>query len=99
MAERRIAGWIEGANTWLAVFYIARLVGYDFDDCDWQAIALGLEGTDADADRWFDYPLVGKMPVQLLLARHVDAEPVMVTVLGNLDDVLAARIETALDIY
>jgi len=35
----------------------------------------------------------------LLLARHAGAEPVMVTVLGNLDDVLAARIETALDIY
>ena len=99
MTVRRIDGWIEGENALVAVHYIAKLVGYKFQDSDWRAIDTGLEGTDAEAKRVFDYPLVGRTPVQLLLARHAGAEPVMVTVLGNLDDVLAARIETALDIY
>ena len=35
------------------------VVGYEFDSDDWEAIRFGLEGTDEEAERWFDYDLLG----------------------------------------
>ena len=74
------------------------LAGYTFDDLDEAAVATGLVDTDADLDRWFDYPLIGTRRLTVLLARHPDAAPVAVRIGGDLDAVLAGRAETLLDV-
>lgn len=94
-----VSGWVWEENVDRLMRHLAHAVSYDFDDLDRGAIETGLEDTDADQDRWFDYPLVGQPQLNVGLARHPDAAPVVVRVSGDLDDVLAARVETLLAVY
>lgn len=74
-------------------------MGYSFDQTDWQAIETALPTTDADtADGWYEYPLTGTPPLTVSLARTVDALPVMVRVVGEMDQVLEARIDTLVSV-
>ena len=59
-------GWIWTDNLRPLIAELAQLVGYQFDDGDWLAIEHGIQGTDSEADRWFEYP-VGSMVVLLAL--------------------------------
>lgn len=55
--------------------------------------------TDAEQGRWFDYPLVGQSQLTVWLAREPDAFPIMLRVPGELDEVLAARVETLISVF
>lgn len=64
-------GWIWTDNLRPLVAELAQLVGYRFDDGDWLAIEHGIQGTDGEAGRWFEYP-VGSMVVLLALEPGAD---------------------------
>ena len=93
-----VGGWVMEADVHRLMRHLAFLVGYVIDDLDWGAVQTGLELTDSESERWFDYPLVGERQLTVKLAKEPDAYPVMVQVSGDLDDVLAARIETLISV-
>lgn len=78
------------------LMHLSVMVEYKYDELDADAVEAGLLNTDADRDRWFEYSLVGSRQLDVSMARHPDAVPVAVRVSGDLDDVLAARIDTLL---
>jgi hypothetical protein len=98
VARREVAGWVREANPVEALERLSGFVGYLFDDLDRTALAGALEDTDDECDRWFEYPWQGSPPLTVRLARVAVGSEVLVIVMGGIDDVLAARIETLWDL-
>jgi hypothetical protein len=94
-----VDGWIFEDNVERFLVWLARYVGYAYDHLDEQALVGALDTTDDESDCWFEYPLVGTPHVPVRLARSLDSSVVIVQVRGQLHDVLAARIDTLLNIY
>jgi hypothetical protein len=94
-----VDGWVWEENVNRLMRHLVYTVAYDFDDLDRGAVETGLEKTDAVQGRWFDYPLVGQRQINVGLAREPEASPVMVRVSGDLDEVLAARVETLISVF
>ncbi|MER6180884.1 hypothetical protein [Streptomyces sp. NPDC001652] len=92
----------ENLRTFLEL--LSGYVHYDFDDTDWETVALGIEETDdEDTAAWYDYPLDGGLhaaQVRLAYARPYpeddDGEPgtVSVRVTGAHSRDLRLRIDT-----
>ena len=60
--------WILEGNLRPMVEFASYVVGYEFDDIDWDAVALGLRDTDVEKEAWFEYPLVGDRSLSLKVA-------------------------------
>ncbi len=63
-----VSGWIFEDNLQAFVLAIAQFAGYTFGDRDWQAVIYGIEGSDEEAGRWFDYDLPGLHCIRFWLA-------------------------------
>jgi hypothetical protein len=98
VALKNVSGWVWAENVDVAMRHIALTVAYGFDDSDEGAIEVGLADTDADQDRWFEYPIMGEPTLMIRLARHPDAVPVLVRVEGEMDEILAGRLDTILTV-
>jgi hypothetical protein len=90
---REVTGWVWEENVERLLTHLSDQIGYALDDLDLGAVSAGLASTDADQDRWFRYPLVGRRTLELALARNVGAAPVDVRVTGEVDKIPAARLE------
>jgi hypothetical protein len=101
--DRPESGVIEG---WVAEDHVVQLlqrlsatIGYPYDDLDEAALVGALDDTDDEsADAWFEYPLEGTPPLVVRLAQSPGSAVVGVRVAGVTDLVLAARVETLLDV-
>ncbi|GII56871.1 hypothetical protein Pth03_52600 [Planotetraspora thailandica] len=93
------AGWIWEENARVLCEILASLVGYTFDDLDWQAVGSALPDTDDDGEgRWYSYFLVGaEAALELRLARAVGGSELSFEVFGSADGVLYAQIKLAGD--
>ncbi|MEV0131011.1 hypothetical protein AB0H83_21430 [Dactylosporangium sp. NPDC050688] len=95
----RVAGWVVEDHVVQALRQISAYIDYRYDELDEAALTGALEGTnDETADGWFEYPLAGTPALTIRLARSADGSVVMVQVDGAMDIVLAARIDTVLDL-
>ncbi|MFJ8361450.1 hypothetical protein [Streptomyces sp. NPDC093984] len=101
-------GRIGRGNVRLFLELLSSYLAYDFDDTDWDTIALGLEPTDdtEEVAAWYAYPLVGRVQtahVHLALARPFeeddedDLNAVSVVVTGADSADLRLRIDTLMD--
>lgn len=97
----RIAGWIDEDNLTKVVEYIAALVHYRWDDLDDAALDAGIPNTDADLppDTWFEYPVIGTPELTLRIALNHGDGILSMIIEGEIDDVLAARFDTLLDLH
>jgi hypothetical protein len=86
-------GWILEENVRAFFETAAELVGYRFDDTDWDAVAHGLTATDSETNRWFDYPLEGERAVAVSAANDPGTSVVLVRASG--DDAAARALDTA----
>lgn len=94
-----IDGWVSEGNVIPFLEHVSRYIGYEFDDFDETALTGALAQTDDEsAGGWFDYPLEGTPPVTVSLAQAVGGTVVSIRVEGDIDPVLAARIETLFDL-
>jgi hypothetical protein len=89
-AQITINTWIPQANLSLFLERVSTLIGYGFDDWDWDAIRFGVRDTDLKQDRWYEYELSGKPPVELAFAKAEDAKRLRVKV--ETEDRTAVRI-------
>ena len=93
-SPREIAGWIHEDHVEKALLRLSAYVGYRFDEHDAAALVGAFDGPDD----WFEYPLEGSPALTVRMAKDEDSCVVMVSVSGDIDEVLAARIETLLDL-
>ncbi|WP_431917450.1 DUF6881 domain-containing protein [Amycolatopsis tucumanensis] len=97
VSSEEVRGWVFGTNVHKFLEHLSSWIGYEFDELDWQAIEQALPATDAErADGWYDYPLAGQPQLSVSLAADPGASPVLVRVVGEMDAVLVARIDTLL---
>src|SRR5206468_992400 len=87
--------WIWEHNLRPMFEFTSILVGYDFDDADWDAITVGVADTEVEVQRWFEYPLKGQISLTLRVARDGGSNIVALETDGDADDVLEVRLETA----
>ncbi|MFY1698353.1 MULTISPECIES: hypothetical protein [unclassified Solwaraspora] len=88
-------GWVLTTNVRALIESLAELVHYEADDWDWDAIASGLDATDADdPHRWYDYPLIGTSALRLELANDLGSTITSARIRHPSGEALTARIET-----
>ncbi|MBM2623133.1 hypothetical protein JIG36_47305 [Actinoplanes sp. LDG1-06] len=93
-----VSGWVHENNVVRLMRLVSHYVDYPYDDLDESALDGALDATDDERDDgWFDYPLEGTPPVTVRLARSPGSAVVSVRVDGELDPVLAARVETVIE--
>ncbi|WP_238015674.1 hypothetical protein KZZ52_19430 [Dactylosporangium sp. AC04546] len=94
-----IEGWVFEDNVVRFLEHVSHYTGYAYDDLDEVALTGALEDTDDEAPGgWFTYPLSGKPPLEVSLARADGGSVVSIRVAGDLDPVLTARVETLFDL-
>ncbi len=94
-----VQGWVNEDNVVRLLEQVSGHIGYSYDDLDEAALTGALDGTnDESADGWFQYPLQGSPALMVHLAQSPGSAVVSVHLEGNMDAVLAARIETLLDL-
>jgi hypothetical protein len=94
-----IAGWVFEDNVVRFLEHVSRYVGYAYDDHDEAALIGALEDTDDEStEHWFSYPLAGTPPLVVHLAQAVGGTVVSVRVEGDINPILAARLETLFDL-
>ncbi len=96
-----VSNWVCPESVRALVSFVSHLVGYRFDDADWVAIEFGIEGTDAERDLWFSYPIVGVPTVEIAFAAEPEADPVHVRLQSSapVEHDLLIRLETTLEIF
>lgn len=101
LGVREVRGWIFDDNLTRVVEYITSLVQYNWDELDSGALDAGIPSTNADLapSTWFEYPIAGVLEISLRIACDQGAGILSVIVSGEIDEVLAARFETLLDLH
>ncbi|MER5462510.1 hypothetical protein ABT010_17895 [Streptomyces sp. NPDC002668] len=91
-----IGGWIWQRNLAAFMELLSRYIGSDFDETDWDTVALGLEATDdEDPDCRYAYPLAGATAsLEVRLANAVGSDVLSVVVAGAWSSELRLRIDT-----
>jgi hypothetical protein len=93
-----VAGWVFEDHVAQLLRHISAYIGYRYDESDEAALIGALEDTDDESvDAWFEYPLEGVPPLTVRLAQSPGSTVVSVRVEGEMDLVLAARVDTVLD--
>jgi hypothetical protein len=93
-----VEGWVRQENVAKFLGHLAAYLQTTWDYLDDTALIGAIERTDAEADAWFEYPIDGQPPVMVRLALDPGTSVVIVHVTGDLNDVLAARVETLVDL-
>jgi hypothetical protein len=92
---RTVSGWINERNLAKVAEYVAALVHYPWDDLDAGALEAGIPSTDAI---WFGYPIAGTPPLTFQISSHDGDGILTIRISGEIDEVLAARFDTLLDL-
>jgi hypothetical protein len=93
---RSVEAWIWHENLRPMFEFASQLVGYEFDDLDWDAVALGLRQTDYEARRWFEYPLSGRP--SLTLEAALDTGTSVAWIRAPTEGEMGLRLEVAADV-
>lgn len=93
-----VGGWVFEDHVERLFRQVSAYIDYRYDELDEAALVGALDDTDDEsADAWFEYPLEGSPPLIVRLAQSRGSAVVSVRVEGVMDPVLAARVETVLD--
>ncbi|GHJ15327.1 hypothetical protein [Micromonospora sp. AKA38] len=94
-----VDGWVAEGHVVRLLRQISAYIGYSYDDLDEAALTGALDETNDEAvDGWFEYPLAGAPMLVVRLAQAPGSAVVSVRVEGDMDLVLATRIETVLNL-
>jgi hypothetical protein len=71
--------WIDGENVRPWCELLSEIVGYAFDDLDWDAVRAGKANADRHKGVWFDYAFQGTETIRVRMAYDVWQNNVSVT--------------------
>jgi hypothetical protein len=86
-----IKNWIYEPNLRAFVELIKDLLEYDLDDDERNAIISGVRDSDAEEDRWYDYPFQGRQTATVSFGRDVNTEIVQIRV--NAEQAVLDKVE------
>ena len=92
-----LANWVFAENLRPFLISLGWFVGYEFDPDDWTAIRYGIEATDQEADRWFEYEFAGLQRAVFRLACDPGTSVVHVRV--EVPAALVPKVEAAIAIF
>ena len=75
---------------------VAAYSGAGLDSWDWDAIHLGVKGTDVEKNAWFDYEFVGEHPIKIRVAYDVGTSVLFVDAMAN--EEIELKVRVAIDI-
>ena len=93
-----VSGWVSSGNVTKLCQTIADYAHTRWDDLDQDALDGLLPSTDSEANEWFEYVIAGTPKLLIRLAIDVGTDVVQVRVRGDMGDVFAARMDTAIDL-
>ena len=76
--------------------FASQLVGYEFDNLDWDAVASGVRETDYEEQRWFEYALSGRQ--SLTLGAALDSGTRVAWIRAATDGEMEIRLNVAADL-
>ena len=88
--------WIIEDNLKPLLETLATFAGYSLDAWDWDAVQLGIKGTDVERGDWYEYELSGNRPVRIRIAKDVGSSVIFIDV--NVDGELDAKVAAAMEI-
>ena len=89
--------WIRQENLIPVLSLLAELAHYRFDPDDIAAVEHGIENTDDEANRWFEYPLHGEQSLEVQLA--LDSEsPIVLHIRVQAPENIRREVEWTLSI-
>lgn len=77
---------------------VAYWIGDDFNESSWATLVSGIEGEDTEEDREFKYTFDGWFEVTAFVADTREAGGLRVRLVGEIDDILATRMETLIEV-
>jgi len=92
-----LANWVFTDNLRPFLLSLGWFVGYALDEDDLAAIGFGIEATDEEADRWFEYDFAGELPARLHLA--VDPGTSVIHLRIEVPAIAEPKVEAALAIF
>jgi hypothetical protein len=92
-----LVNWVFEENLRPFLLTLGWFVGHDLGEDDWTAIRHGIEATDQEADRWFDYEFAGHQGAALGLA--LDPGTSVVHVRVEVPASVVPKVETAIAIF
>jgi len=92
-----MANWVFEENLRPFLLALSWFVDYDFDPDEWAAIRYGVEASDQEADRWYEYEFAGQQHAALWLARDPGSSVVHVRV--EVPAAVVPKVEAAFEIF
>ena len=89
-------GWIWEKNLRPMFEFASLLVGYEFDDLDWDAVASAIRETDYEEQHWFEYPLAGRQ--SLTLGAALDSGTRVAWIRATTEGEIELRLKVAADL-
>jgi hypothetical protein len=94
-AELRL--WVYEDNLRAFLTVVGWIVGYSFDADDWFAVSSGVRESDAEANQWYEYELVGDHRAALRIG--IDAGAEVVHVRCDVSPELQSQVRLASEIF
>jgi hypothetical protein len=93
-----VANWIWRGNLRPFVDVLAWLSCYELSDGEWEALYLGVEESDSDANppRWYNCEFAGKHNVKVQIGHDRGTSVIQIRL--QLPDVIAEKVSVALDL-
>ncbi len=92
-----LADWVFADNLRAFLMALSWFLGHPFDDDNWTASHHGVEGTDEEAGRWFDYEFTGEHTARLRLAADRGTSVIHVRV--EVPATAEPKVEAAISIF
>ena len=92
-----LANWVFEENLRPFLLSLSWFVDYDFAPDDWTVIRYGVEASDQEADRWYEYEFAGQYHAVLWLARDPGSSVVHVRV--EVPAAVVPKVEAAFEIF
>ncbi len=90
---RVVSGWIYEANLRRVILFISLFANYEWDEFDSSSIESGVATLTGHEESWLGYVIGG---IRLEVARDLSNGTLLVTMSGELNDEIQARLETML---
>ena len=85
--DGQMKDWIFEKNLRPVLEIVSRMVGYQFDQEDWNVVRFGVRDSNSEKNQWYEYPL-GESHVTARLRRNAGSAVIDIELEGMREDLL-----------